>query len=99
MGGDRWPPMGGDHWPPMGGETEISTNEQGNLYLSHSESGRIVGMIVPATHYLITLVLNGGYIIVILAVFMVQGPKKDYRIVHATNGQSTDCVTRSCSPR
>ena len=76
MDGDLWPPMGGDHWPPMGGETEISTNEQGNLYLSHSESGRFVGMIVPTTHYLTTLVPNGGYITGILTVFMVQGANK-----------------------
>ena len=78
MGGDHWPPMGGDHWPPMGGETEASTDEQGDFDLPHAESGRIVGMVLPTTHYFITLVLNGGYITVILAVFMVQGPKKDY---------------------
>ena len=33
-------------------------------------------MIVPTTHYLTTLVLNGGYITGILTVFMVQGPNK-----------------------
>ncbi len=56
-------------------------------------------MIVPTTHYLIRLVLNGGYITGILTVFMVQGPKKDYCTVQASNGPSTDNVSRSCSPR
>jgi hypothetical protein len=60
----------------MGGESEVSTDEQGNFDLSHAESGRIVGLIVPTTHYLITMVLNGGYVTGILTVFMVQGPNK-----------------------
>ena len=59
--------------PSMTHGSEVSTDEHGNLDLSHVESGRIVGMILPATHYFITLVLNDGYISVILAVFMVNG--------------------------
>ena len=61
----------------MGGESEVSTDEHGNLDLSHVESGRIVGMVLPATHYIITLVPYDGFITVFVAVFMVQGPKED----------------------
>ena len=47
----------------------------------------------------IALGLNGNYLTVILPTLMVWGPKKDDRIAHSTNGQSTENVTRSCSSR
>ena len=63
--------------PSMTHGSLVSTDEHGHLDLSHVESGRNVGMNLPATYYIITIVLYGGFITVIVAVFMVQGPKED----------------------
>merc|ERR550514_2728819 len=61
--------------PILTHEAEVSTDEHGNLDLSHVESGGIVATILSAARYIIMLALYGGFTTVIVAVFMMKGPK------------------------
>merc|ERR1719353_212698 len=56
--------------------TEVSTDEHGHLDLSHVESGGMVATILSAARYIIMLALYGGFTTVIVAVFMMKGPKE-----------------------
>ena len=57
-------------------KSDVSTDEYGNLDLSHVEIGGIVATILPAVRYIVMLVLYDGLTIVIVAVFMMKGPKE-----------------------
>jgi len=57
-------------------ESEVTTDEHGNLDLSHVESGGMVATILSAARYIIMLALYGGFTTVIVAVFMMKGPKE-----------------------
>merc|ERR1719353_634087 len=56
--------------------SEVTTDEHGNLDLSHVESGGIVATILSVARYIIMLALYGGFTTVIVAVFMMKGPKE-----------------------
>ena len=62
--------------PVLKYELEVSTDEHENLDVSHVASGRIVAMILSAAHFDIMLMLYDGFITVIGAVFMMQGPQE-----------------------
>jgi len=62
--------------PILTHEAEVSTDEHGNLDLSHVESGGMVATILSAARYIIMLALYGGFTTVIVAVFMMKGPKE-----------------------
>merc|ERR1719281_1565745 len=62
--------------PILTHEAEVSTDEHGHLDLSHVESGGMVATILSAARYIIMLALYGGFTTVIVAVFMMKGPKE-----------------------
>jgi hypothetical protein len=62
--------------PILTHEGEVSTDEHGNLDLSHVESGGMVATILSVARYIIMLALYGGFTTVIVAVFMMKGPKE-----------------------
>ena len=62
--------------PILTHEAEVSTDEHGNLDLSHVESGGMVTTILSVARYIIMLALYGGFTTVIVAVFMMNEPNK-----------------------
>ena len=57
--------------PILTHEAEVSTDEHGNLDLSHVESGGMVATILSVVRYIIMLSLYGGFTTVIVAVCMI----------------------------
>jgi hypothetical protein len=62
--------------PMFTGEWNVKCDEEGNLDQSALKSAGCCGMIVSAFRYLIMLALYGGMITVIVAAFMMEGPKE-----------------------
>merc|ERR1719194_82619 len=62
--------------PILTHESEVTTDEHGNLDLSHVDSGGLIATILSVTRYIIMLALYGGFTPVIVAVFMMKGPKE-----------------------
>ena len=62
--------------PILTHEAEVSTDEHGNLDLSHVESGGMVATILSVVRYIIMLAFYGGFTTVIVAVFMMKGPNE-----------------------
>ena len=62
--------------PILTHEAEVSTDEHGNLDLSHVESGGMVATILSVARYIIMLALYGGFTTVIVAVFMMKEPNE-----------------------
>ena len=62
--------------PILTHEAEVSTDEHGNLDLSHVESGGMVATILSVVRYIIMLAFYSGFTTVIVAVFMMKGPNE-----------------------
>ena len=62
--------------PILTHEAEVSTDEHGNLDLSHVESGGMVATILSVVRYIIMLAFYGGFTTVIVAVFMMKEPNE-----------------------
>ena len=62
--------------PILTHEAEVSTDEHGNLDLSHVESGGMVTTILSVARYITIIALYGGFTTVIVAVFMMKEPNE-----------------------
>ena len=62
--------------PILTHEAEVSTDEHGNLDLSHVESGGMVTTILSVARYITIIALYVGFTTVIVAVFMMKEPNE-----------------------
>merc|ERR1719201_193801 len=62
--------------PVFTGEMSQTTDEHGDIDMSKVQIGGMGAMILTAIRYIIMLALYGGFTVVIVGVFMMEGPKE-----------------------
>jgi hypothetical protein len=58
------------------GEQNVKTDADGNLDMSGMDGGGMVGTIVTVVRYIVMLALYGGFTVVCVGAFMMEGPKE-----------------------
>jgi len=62
--------------PVFTGEMSETTDEHGDIDMSKVQMGGMGAMILSAVRYVIMLALYGGFTVVIVGIFMMEGPKE-----------------------
>eukprot|EP00746_Dinoflagellata_sp_MGD_P165433 gnl/MRDRNA2_/MRDRNA2_94704_c0_seq1.p1 gnl/MRDRNA2_/MRDRNA2_94704_c0~~gnl/MRDRNA2_/MRDRNA2_94704_c0_seq1.p1 ORF type:complete len:626 (+),score=106.38 gnl/MRDRNA2_/MRDRNA2_94704_c0_seq1:142-2019(+) len=62
--------------PLFTGETEVKTDQDGNLDMSAMQGGGMVVTLLSVLRYMVMTALYGGFTIVCIGIFMMEGPKE-----------------------
>jgi len=62
--------------PIFTGETEVTTDEDGNLDMSKMQGGGTAVTILSIVRYMVMAALYGGFTVVCVGIFMMEGPKE-----------------------
>lgn len=65
--------------PIFTGETEVTTDQDGNLDMTKMQGGGMVVTLLSVLRYMIMAALYGGFTVVCVGIFMMEGPREIWR--------------------